>query len=127
MIRRRGGPCAHQAEVGSGTIVMLLVTVVVLLVGLVMTAVSAVAVARQRAASAADLAALAGYAHALEGRSAACRAAAAVLTPVGAELVACTITDGVVQISARVQPAGVLSQWGAATAQARAGAAASQS
>ena len=123
MIRHRRGSGAHQTEAGSGTIGMLLVMVVVLLIGLVMTAVSAVAVSRQRAASAADLAALAGYAHALEGRPAACRAAAAVLTPVGAELLACTITDGVVEISARVQPAGVLRQWGAATALARAGAA----
>ena len=101
---------------------MLVVSVLVLLVGLALALFGAVAVARQQAASAADLAALAGHAHVLEGRPAVCQAAERVLAPVGAELVACDVVDGVVEVSARVHPAGKVGGWGAATARARAGA-----
>ena len=101
---------------------MLIVSVVILLVGLVLAMFGAVAVARQQAASAADLAALAGYAHVLEGPVAICEAAERVLTPVGAQLLACDLVDGVVEVSARVRPTGKLGSWGAATARARAGA-----
>ena len=101
---------------------MLVVSVFVLLVGLLLGALGAVAVARQQAASAADLAALAGYAHVLEGRPAICQAAERVLRPVGADLVTCEVHDGVVEIAARVRPAGTLGRWGAATGRARAGA-----
>lgn len=119
MALSRPGP---GRDAGSGTVVMLLVSVVVLLAGLLLTTLGAVAVARQRAASAADLAALAGYAHLLEGQAVACQAAERVLTPVGATLVACDLVDGVVDLSAQVQPTGWLAGWGAATSRARAGA-----
>lgn len=58
----------------------------------------------------------------MEGRPAVCQATERVLAPVGAELVACDLADGVVSIAVRVRPTGKLGGWGAATALARAGA-----
>ena len=115
-------PGGQAEESGSGTVLMLMASAVVLAIGLCLAALGCVAVARHRAASAADLAALAAYAHVLEGQPSACRAAAAVLTPVGAELVACAIVDGVAEVSAQVRPAGTLGRLGTTTARARAGA-----
>ncbi len=112
-----GGP---KCEAGSGTILMLVASAVVLLAGVLLAVLAAVAVARHRAASAADLAALAAQAHALEGQPAACRAAVAVLSPVGADLVACALMNGVADVRASVRPGGPLGRLGAVTARARA-------
>jgi secretion/DNA translocation related TadE-like protein len=76
---------------------------------------------RHRAGSAADAAALAAAAAALDGDSAACDRGADLAKLNGAQLVSCSVTDGISDVTVSVLPPGVLSQFGPLKARARAG------
>jgi secretion/DNA translocation related TadE-like protein len=81
---------------------------------------------RHRADAAADAAALAAAAAALDGDSAACDRGADLAQLNGAQLVSCSIADGISDVTVSVVPPGVLSQFGPVKARARAGPASAQ-
>jgi secretion/DNA translocation related TadE-like protein len=112
---------ADDGARGSATVLMLAgMGLVFALTGVVML-VSVADQVRHRAGSAADAAALAAAASALDGDSAACDRGADLAKLDGAQLVSCSITDGISDVTVCVVPPGVLSQFGPVKARARAG------
>lgn len=111
----------HDAQRGSGTVLLLGVVAVVLMLGVALSTLASAQVARARAQSAADLAALAGAAALRDasfgGGDDPCAVAAEVVRRNGARLASCDDEGvGVLEVGASRSTA-----WGTAVATARAG------
>lgn len=98
-MRTRGS----RGDDGAAAVWAVSLTSLLLVTALAVACVGDVLAARSRAASAADLAALAAAPYA--SSSSACRRAGEVARANGAELVACVVVDGEVEVAARVDVA----------------------
>lgn len=111
----------HCGDRGSAGIWLLGLCAVLALTATAAVLVGSAMVTRHRADNAADLSALAAAGKAAEGERSACAAAADIATSMGADLLGCTLTGGVADVTV-----GVSAQLGAvglaaAQASARAG------
>ena len=111
----------RDADRGSASVWVLLIVLVVVAGSGVVALLGTAALARHRASTAADAAALAAAAHLLELPEAACAAARRLAVANGAALVRCDVVGDSVTTRVRLQPAGWLHRFGAATGVARAG------
>lgn len=106
LCRRAGG------QTGSGTVWVLVAAMALVAGTAVIVAVGAALVARHRSAAAADFAALAAARAAALGSPKACSRAAAIATANGATVSACSIADGVADVSVRRSLPGPFDQLG---------------
>lgn len=98
---------------GAIVAILVLVTMIVWLASAIVT--------RHRATAAADLAALAAAARAVDGTDTACAQASTVATRMGATVESCRLRSADALVEVSLMPRGVLAQFGASAARARAG------
>lgn len=119
MTRDERGP-APQDEGFAAVLAAAAVVVLLALVSLLAMAGSAT-LARHRATGAADLAALAAAGYARAGEQEACRRARGVAERMGALVESCVLRGWDALIEVTVEPGGLLTEFGATKARARAG------
>lgn len=111
----------HPADRGSATVWVVIAMSVVVIASTVSGLIGAATVARHHAAAAADAVALRVAMSVLDGPTAACGLGARLATANGANVVRCSVEGSDAVVSVEVRLPGLLSRFGAAQAQARAG------
>jgi secretion/DNA translocation related TadE-like protein len=111
----------RPGERGSATITTLAGIGVVAFATAVALAVGVLTQVRHRADAAADAAALAAAASAIQGAPDACERGRELANRNGAQLIRCTVVNGIADVTVTMRAPSVLAAFGRATARARAG------